>query len=100
MRGDLNLVGVMPLTAHQLTAVTETWQQQRHAAAAGFTGLWYIQAEPDSPLDVLLVADVYYAAMPNWRHKLAILAQTPAAWWRRSVAQRRTTPAIAQTDLA
>lgn len=82
--GDLNFVGVKPLTLHEAVHLRESWHEKRNDAAAGLTGLWFTQTEPDADIDAVLVADVYYAATRSWRGDMRILLQTPGAWLRRS----------------
>lgn len=84
LRGDLTLVGVRPLSPEEASQITETWQQKRHDAPIGFTGLWYVQNGRESDLDEMLIADVYYLATRSWREDWKLLWQTPAAWLRHS----------------
>lgn len=88
LRGELALVGVKPLTMHEAEQLSEEWHQRRHERPAGFTGLWYLQTDPDSELDAVIVADVYYSATRTWRGDLLCLLGTPGAWLRRA----RSTP--------
>src|SRR5439155_2164719 len=82
LRGDLDLVGVRPLGLEEAARLHEDWHRQRYICAAGFTGLWYIQAHAAADLDEVLIADVYYAATRTWLIDIALLAQTPRAWLR------------------
>jgi lipopolysaccharide/colanic/teichoic acid biosynthesis glycosyltransferase len=84
LMGDLSLVGVKPLLSEDIDQITEAWQQKRHDHSPGFTGMWYLQTNPTSSLDDILIADAYYIAIRSWREDLKILKQTPSAWWRRS----------------
>lgn len=81
--GDMALVGVKPLTQEESGHLTEEWQQRRHERLPGFTGLWYLQTDPDSELDAVIVADVYYTATRTWRDDLRCILRTPGAWLRR-----------------
>ena len=81
--GDLNFVGVKPLTLDEAAHLGESWHETRNDAAAGLTGLWFTQTYRDTDIDAVLVADVYYAATRSWRSDLHIMAQTPGAWVRR-----------------
>lgn len=81
--GELALVGVKPLDPAEAAQLREEWHQRRHESPAGFTGLWYLQTDPDSPLDAVIVADVYYTATRSWRSDLLCLLRTPHAWRRR-----------------
>jgi NDP-sugar pyrophosphorylase family protein len=85
LRGDLNLVGVKPLTRAEMNLITEEWQRQRFASRAGLTGLWYIQTARAATLDDVLIADAYYCATRTGRDDLRVLWQTPGAWWRRAM---------------
>lgn len=89
LKGDLELVGVKPLSPEDLAQLQEEWHQKRNEAPAGFTGLWYEQTEPDSDLDTIIVADVYYIATRTWHGDLGILLRTPKAWFRN---QRKARP--------
>lgn len=83
LRGDLSLVGVKPLSPDEAACVTDGWQKQRYTCPAGCTGEWYVQTQPASTLDEVLVADAYYAATRSARGDLRLLLRTPLAWWRR-----------------
>ncbi len=83
MTGELSLVGVKPQTVAEAGQATEAWQQTRREFEPGLTGLWYLQTDPESEFDAVLIADVYYGATRSWRQDMAILFQTPAAWIRR-----------------
>ncbi|MBP7688435.1 MAG: sugar transferase [Thermoflexales bacterium] len=83
LRGDLSLVGVKPLSPAEADRVTDDWQKQRYTCPAGCTGEWYVQTQPASTLDEVLVADAYYAATRSARGDLRLLLRTPRAWWRR-----------------
>jgi len=80
--GELALVGVKPLTAEEESQLTEDWQMVRYQVAAGFTGLWYTQANPQEPFDSLCMADSYQAATDSWSQAFTYLRQTPLAWLR------------------
>lgn len=84
LKGDLNLVGVKPLTVEEATYMREIWHEKRNDAPAGLTGLWFVQTDRDSDADAVLVADAYYAATRTWRADARVLAQTPSAWLRRA----------------
>jgi NDP-sugar pyrophosphorylase family protein len=100
LRGDMAMVGVKPLRQDEVASLSEEWHQKRHEAPAGFTGLWYQQTEPDSDLDAVIIADVYYTATRTWRSDLLLLLRTPAIWVRRHA--RRTAPpnAVIRADNA
>lgn len=82
LRGDLQLVGVKPLTPNEAALLQEEWQQRRHEVPPGVTGLWYIQ-DSSGNLDAVVIADVYYSATRSWRSDLSLLLRTPLAWLRR-----------------
>lgn len=82
--GDINFVGVKPLTEDEAAHLRESWHEKRNDAAVGLTGLWFTQSEPETDLDAVLVADVYYAATRSRPGDVRILLQTPRAWIRRS----------------
>ncbi|MEF3273688.1 MAG: sugar transferase [Chloroflexus sp.] len=81
IRGDLQMVGVKPLTPSEVELLREEWQQRRHETPPGWTGLWYVQSASD--LDAIVVADVYYSATHTWRDDLKILFRTPLVWLHR-----------------
>jgi lipopolysaccharide/colanic/teichoic acid biosynthesis glycosyltransferase len=83
VKGDLQLVGVKPLTPEETGRLNEQWQQPRHEQRPGLTGLWYVNTRPDSDLDEIVVADIYYMATQSWREDLNILWKTPASWIKR-----------------
>jgi NDP-sugar pyrophosphorylase family protein len=87
LRGDMGLVGVKPLSPEDAAKLTEEWHQRRHEVPAGVTGLWYLQTEPDSDLDTVIVTDVYYTATRNWRGDMLLLLRTPGTWLRRHTGQ-------------
>ena len=87
LRGDLDLVGVKPLSQDEATLLHEEWQQKRYECSPGLTGLWFIQTHAESDLEEILVADAYYVATHTWRDDIKVLWHTPSAWLRRS---RRT----------
>jgi NDP-sugar pyrophosphorylase family protein len=89
LMGDLELVGVKPLSPEEAGLLTEEWHQKRYECRPGFTGLWYIQTNADSELEEVLVADAYYAATHTWRGDLRLLWRTPMAWQKRLRSQRR-----------
>ena len=82
IHGDIRLVGVKPLSLEEAGMVTEEWQARRFICPAGFTGLWYVQANRNAELDETLIADAYYAATRTWRDDVALLFKTPIAWFR------------------
>ncbi len=82
LRGDVRLVGVKPLSPVEAAQVTEEWQEQRYQCRPGLTGLWYVQPAGAGDLVQVLVADAYYVATRTWHGDLALLVQTPLAWWR------------------
>ncbi len=83
LTGDMALVGVAPLHPDQVLLLQEEWHQRRYDYLVGFTGLWYIDLKPDSTLEEMIVADVYYVATHSWRQNLRIIWETPGAWWHR-----------------
>lgn len=84
VRGELALVGLMPLPPDLAAAMDATWHETRQDEPAGFTGLWFVQTAADSSLDEALAADALYAATRTWQEDLRLLWRTPAAWWRRA----------------
>jgi NDP-sugar pyrophosphorylase family protein len=83
VKGDLQLVGVKPLSPEEIGRLNEQWQQPRHEQRPGLTGLWYTNTRQNSDLDEFAVADIYYMATQNWREDLKILTRTPVSWFRR-----------------
>lgn len=89
IHGDIRLVGVKPLSLEEAGMVTEEWQERRFLCPAGFTGLWYVQANRDAELDETLITDAYYAATHTWRDEATLLLKTPIAWFKRVFAKAR-----------
>jgi NDP-sugar pyrophosphorylase family protein len=85
LKGELRMVGVKPLSTQDMAGITEAWQQKRNDYYPGFTGTWYLQTNPNSGLDDILIADAYYIATRSWREDISILKQTLSAWRRRSI---------------
>jgi lipopolysaccharide/colanic/teichoic acid biosynthesis glycosyltransferase len=83
VKGDLQLVGVKPLSPEEIGRLNEQWHRPRNEQRPGLTGLWYINTRQDSDLDEFVVADIYYMATQNWREELKILSQTPVSWFKR-----------------
>jgi lipopolysaccharide/colanic/teichoic acid biosynthesis glycosyltransferase len=88
--GELALVGVKPLTAAEESHLTEEWQMVRYQIAAGFTGLWYSQPNPEEQFDLLCMADSYQAATDSWQQALMYLGRTPLAWFRLTARRTRS----------
>jgi NDP-sugar pyrophosphorylase family protein/lipopolysaccharide/colanic/teichoic acid biosynthesis glycosyltransferase len=84
LSGEIALVGVKPLEVAEAIQLTEEWHERRYERPAGFTGLWYLQTDPDSSLDAVIVADVYYTATRTRGGDLLCLLRTPGAWLRRA----------------
>lgn len=93
--GDLALVGVKPLRPTEVDLVQAEWYQKRFECPAGFTGLWYIQTDPSSDLEEIVIADTFFAATRTWRSEIGILLRTPVAWLRRGRSSRRREPGLA-----
>ncbi len=85
IKGDLAFVGVKPLSGEVAQQLSEDWQRTRFLVPAGITGIWYLQAVEDSPLDQVLIADAYYAATRSLKKDFQILWQTPRAWWQQVI---------------
>lgn len=84
IRGEIGLVGLMPLERKTAEALDGTWLETRWDEPAGFTGAWFVQTMPDSSLDEALAADALYAATRSWQDDMRLLWRTPGAWWRRA----------------
>jgi NDP-sugar pyrophosphorylase family protein len=98
LRGDMALVGVKPLRPDQAALLTEEWHQKRHDSVAGFTGLWYQQTEPDSDLDTVIIADVYYTATRTWGSDVLLFLRTPSIWARRNARRNTTSEPLVHAD--
>lgn len=96
LRGDIGLVGVMPLPPEKATLVQDEWHHKRYGCQAGFTGLWYVQAHVDSDFDELCIVDAYHAVTRTWQSDCTYLLRTPLAWVRRARI-RSGGPAAAQS---
>ncbi|HOV88394.1 MAG TPA: sugar transferase, partial [Syntrophobacteraceae bacterium] len=68
IRGDLNLVGVSPLTEEELEKLPEEWKTLREKAPLGLFHLWELEKEADLEWEEKRVADSYYAVTRTaWR---------------------------------
>ncbi len=83
LKGDIHLVGTMPTAMEASLRANEPWHQARYECEPGFTGLWYIQMRPNSNLEELLMADVYYVATRSWKNDLRLIGKTPLNWFYR-----------------
>jgi len=92
--GDLALVGVKPLRPTEVDLVQAEWYQKRFECPAGFTGLWYIQTDPVSDLEEIVIADTFFVATRTRRSEIMILLRTPIAWLRRGRTSLRRKPAL------
>jgi NDP-sugar pyrophosphorylase family protein len=98
LRGDLALVGVKPLRPEDVSYLSEEWHQKRHDFPAGLTGLWYQDTEPNSDLDTVIIADIYYAATRTWRSDLLLFLRTPSIWARRHFRRSPTQENLIHAD--
>jgi lipopolysaccharide/colanic/teichoic acid biosynthesis glycosyltransferase len=98
LRGDLTLVGVKPLRPEDVAYLSEEWHQKRHDFPAGFTGLWYQNTEPNSDLDTIIIADIYYAATRTWRSDLLLFLRTPSIWARRTTRRGSSHETLVHAD--
>jgi NDP-sugar pyrophosphorylase family protein len=98
LRGDMALVGVKPLPPEDVSYLSEEWHQKRHDCPAGLTGLWYQQTEPNSDLDTVIIADIYYAATRTWRSDLLLFLRTPSIWMRRNIRRRSSAETLIHVD--
>lgn len=98
VHGDMALVGVKPLRPEESALLTEEWHQKRYDSRAGLTGLWYQQTEPDSDLDTIIIADVYYTATRTWRSDLMLLLRTPSIWARRNARRDISSEALVHAN--
>ena len=88
VRGDLRLVGVMPLTPQQSEARSEEWQRVRDRAPVGLIGPTQLMLSADAPVDECLMSDAFYAGQRGalkdlrylWQGLLALFS--PRAWQR------------------
>jgi NDP-sugar pyrophosphorylase family protein len=86
IKGDMSIVGVMPLAPGDKTHLRESWQKSRNDYFPGFTGLWYTQSANPDELDEILVTDAYYAATRNWQGDFMLVWKTGMTWLRKAVA--------------
>jgi NDP-sugar pyrophosphorylase family protein/lipopolysaccharide/colanic/teichoic acid biosynthesis glycosyltransferase len=94
VRGDLALVGLMPLPLEVAEQVDEMWRGTREDSPGGFTGQWFVDTIPGSSLDEALAADALFTATRSWQQELRLLARTPAAWLRRAGARNNADPPL------
>ena len=83
IKGDIGLVGVKPLSSEEAANIAESWQEKPYDYFPGITGLWYLDTEPDSKPDDILIADAYYTATRTWQEDLRLLFRTPITWIKR-----------------
>ncbi|MBX0328801.1 sugar transferase [Oscillochloris sp. ZM17-4] len=98
LSGDIALVGVKPLHPEEAAQLNEEWHQRRHDSRAGLTGLWYQETDPNSNLDAVIIADVYYTATRTWRSDLLLFLRTPAIWARRNARRNAVAEALLHAD--
>lgn len=79
--GEINLVGVKPLTPHE-AGESDAWKATRFQCPAGLTGPWYMPEVGGGPMSETM-ADVFYAATRTRREALGVLLRTPRAWLQR-----------------
>ncbi|MDM8543405.1 sugar transferase [Desulfococcaceae bacterium HSG9] len=80
IKGDLNLVGVTPLTEAQLESIEHEWQTLRFHAPSGLFHIWEVEGSPDMSWEEKLAADSYYAAMRSIKMDMKILFKRLFRW--------------------
>ncbi|MDM8566199.1 sugar transferase [Candidatus Halobeggiatoa sp. HSG11] len=73
VRGDLRLVGVMPLSPKQASERLESWENVRDSAPSGLIGPTQLLLEPTVPLEEKLLCDAFYARQRGTRKDLEYL---------------------------
>ncbi|MEU0370014.1 sugar transferase [Streptomyces sp. NPDC006283] len=87
LRGDMSLVGPLPLAAREADAKGPGTGRARLAVRPGITGLWQVSARSDLPWEEMTVLDLHYVEQHWLGLDLLILARTVPA----VVAGRRPT---------
>lgn len=73
VRGDLRLVGVVPLPPEEADGLIEEWERSREEAPAGLIGPTQLQIPADAPREERLMSDVFYARQRSLRRDLLYL---------------------------
>jgi NDP-sugar pyrophosphorylase family protein/lipopolysaccharide/colanic/teichoic acid biosynthesis glycosyltransferase len=90
VRGEMRLVGTMPMTVGQAIKIYEDWHTIRPEHRPGFTGLWYVKGFDEQGLDHIVIADAFYLASQTTKQDLHLLWETPRAWLRRRRQAQKT----------
>jgi NDP-sugar pyrophosphorylase family protein len=83
VRGEMRLVGTMPMTVGQAIKIYEDWHTIQPQHRPGFTGLWYVKGHDEQGLDNIVIADAFYLATQTRKQDIQLLWETPRAWLRR-----------------
>ena len=76
IKGDMNLVGISPLTAETVDAIEAEWEEMRFRAPAGLVHLWEVESGPDITEEEKLVSENYYAMTRTFRGDVKILLKS------------------------
>lgn len=76
LNGDLNLVGVSPLTREELEGMLGEWLEIRSNAPAGLFRPWEAEVRRDLDWEEKMVIETYYAATRSFWGDLAILVKS------------------------
>jgi NDP-sugar pyrophosphorylase family protein len=77
IKGDLNLVGISPLTEEQYQTISREWEPMRSNAPAGLFRLWELEPSPDElEWEEKMVIESYYAATRSLPGDLKILMKS------------------------
>jgi NDP-sugar pyrophosphorylase family protein len=73
IKGDMNMVGVSPLTEDEVSSLREEWETLRFEAPVGLFHLWEVDADGEPSREERLVMDNYYAGTRSFKGDLRIL---------------------------
>ncbi len=75
VKGELNLVGVSPLSEEELSQLPEEWQKIRSGAPLGLFHLWELERRDDLEWVEKMVMDNYYASTRSLWGDMKVLAK-------------------------
>jgi NDP-sugar pyrophosphorylase family protein len=75
IKGDLNLVGISPLDATELSQLPEEWLELRNTAPVGLFHLWELETRGELEWEEKMVTENYYAASRSLWGDMKILGK-------------------------
>lgn len=74
-RGKLAFVGMPPLPAHEVMALTHDWQMLYLSSKVGLVTEAFVAHGARPTADEQFSADAYYSAVANWRYDVKVVAR-------------------------